>query len=628
MPKYPLWKYLLILVVLIASAIYSLPNIFGDTPTVLVAAQREGVKLDAAMQTKIDAALKSANIASSGSVLENNGIKVSFADTDTQFKARDEIVKTVGVGHTVALNLESKAPKAFSFVGARPMSLGLDLRGGVHFLLQVDIKKATEKAFSRYQDEIRLMLRDNKLYYSSIDRIGTTIVVKFKEQALRDKAAKDIAKAIEALTVTESNSGGEFLITATVKADKAKAEVEAALDQNIQTLRKRVNELGVAEPIIQKQGSDRIIVEVPGAQNPAQLKEVIGRVATLDVRMVAEEHAAGDGQQAFEAFRNLPAPPGTDKFFDKQGFPVLVYKQSVITGDRVKNAQPNFDGRDGLPVVDMKLDEAGGNMMLRATKDRVGKRMAMMLIEKDRIDVLTWPRINDVLGFSFIITGMNSSAEAKELSLLLRAGALAAPMEFIEERVVGPSLGKENIEKGFKSVAYGFAAIAVFMVFYYLVFGIVSVGALAANLLILIAILSGMQATVTLPGIAAIALALGMAIDSNVLINERIREELRSGLSPAQAIEIGYDRAFDTILDSNITTLIAGLALLAFGSGPVRGFAMVHCIGILTSLFSAVVISKGLVHLIYGRTKKLEKISIGNTKWSGASLPAQTPPAI
>jgi preprotein translocase subunit SecD len=490
----------------------------------------------------------------------------------------------------------------------------------VHFLLQVDLKKATDKSFSRYADEIRIMTKDKKLYHSGVERRGADIVVPFNEKQYRDQAIKEITRTIDALQLKESEADGKFVLTASVKPESAKAELETALEQNIQTLRKRVNELGVAEPIVQKQGADRIIVEVPGAQDPAKLKDIIGRVATLDVRMVAEEYSAGQGRAAFEAYRSQTPPPGTDRFFDREGGVVLVYKQSVISGERVKNAQPNFD-QNGGSVVSMSLDEAGGNMMLRATKDRVGKRMAMMLIEKDQTVVLTWPTIQDVLGYQFQITGMQNQNEAKELSLLLRSGALAAPMEFIEERVVGPSLGADNIKKGFKSVTYGFIAVAVFMIIYYMVFGVVSVLALASNLLFLIAILSVMQATVTLPGIAAIALTLGMAIDSNVLINERIREELRAGLPPAQAVELGYERAFATILDSNVTTLIAGLALLAFGSGAIRGFAVVHCLGILTSLFSAVVVSKGIVHLIYGRQRKLEKISIGNTKWSPPTAP-------
>jgi preprotein translocase subunit SecD len=384
----------------------------------------------------------------------------------------------------------------------------------------------------------------------------------------------------------------------------------------------------VAEPIVQQQGADRIVVQLAGVQDPGRAKEILGRTATLEIRLVSEEHAAGPGYEAFLAYKTQPAPFGTEKLLDLEGRPVLVKKAIVITGDRIKDSQPGFDQRDGRPIVSVVLDDTGGRMMRATTRENVKKRMAMIMIEKGGAVVLTWPSINEEFGNRFQITGMPDTSEAKNLALLLRAGALAAPMDIIEERTIGPSLGKENIDKGFRSVLYGFTAISLFMIAYYALFGLVSVLALGANLLFLVAILSMLQATLTLPGIAAIALTLGMAIDANVLINERVREELRSGMSPQMAIQTGYERAFGTILDSNVTTLIAGLALLMFGSGPVRGFAVVHCLGIMTSIFSAVVVSRGLVNLIYGGKRKVASISIGNTNWqkkaaaSGDLLPA------
>jgi preprotein translocase subunit SecD len=415
--------------------------------------------------------------------------------------------------------------------------------------------------------------------------------------------------------VREQESAEESSLVASVKPEIAKQNSDLALQQNIQTLRNRVNELGVAEPIVQQQGADRIVVQLAGVQDPGRAKDILGRTATLEVRLVSEEHANGPNHDAFRAYKDQPAPFGTDKFFDTDGNPVLVKKQIIITGDRIKDAKSNFDQRDGRPVVVVRTDDTGGRIMRQVSREFTKKRMAMMLVERNVTTVLVWPSINEEFGSNFQISGVGDTQEANNLALLLRAGALAAPMDIIEERTVGPSLGAENIQKGFDSVMYGFIAIAAFMIAYYMVFGVVSVIALGANLLFLLAVLSMLQATLTLPGIAAIALTLGMAIDANVLINERVREELRNGMSPQMAIQAGYDRAFGTILDSNVTTLIAGLALLAFGSGPIKGFAVVHCLGILTSIFSAVMVSRGIVNLIYGGRKKIGKISIGNTDW-------------
>ncbi|MGZ5073419.1 MAG: protein translocase subunit SecD, partial [Usitatibacter sp.] len=466
-----------------------------------------------------------------------------------------------------------------------------------------------------YLGDVRGLLRDKKIYYSGLAREGERIVIRFREADQRAAAYKTIAEAMTDLTTAESESGGESAIVATIKPEVIKRDKDFALQQNIQTLRNRVNELGVAEPIVQQQGADRIVVQLAGVQDPTRAKEILGRTATLEVRLVAEESAAGPGQDAFMQYKDQPAPFGTDKFLDQEGRPVLVKKTVVITGDRIKDAQPGFDQQHSGAIVSMQLDDTGGRIMRQTTRENVKKRMAMMLVERNNTVVLTWPVIQEEFGARFQISGMPDATEAKNLALLLRAGALAAPMDIIEERTIGPSLGAENIKKGFHAVLWGFTAIAVFMIIYYAVFGVISVLALACNLLFLIGILSLMQATLTLPGIAAVALTLGMAIDSNVLINERVREELRSGMTPQMAIQAGYERAFGTILDSNVTTLIAGLALLAFGSGPVRGFAVVHCLGILTSIFSAVVVSRGIVNLVYGGRKKVQKLLIGNTDW-------------
>jgi preprotein translocase subunit SecD len=616
MNKYPIWKYVVITVALLLSVIYASPNLFGEVPVVQVSGARASVKVDEDMKASLEAAIKAAGIAVAGVEATDGQAIFRFADTDTQIKARDVIQAKVPPGYVVALNLQSATPKWLQALGAKPMYLGLDLRGGVHFLLQVDMKAAANKSVERYAGDVRSLLRDKKVYYSGLAREGDRVVVRFRERDQRTAALKLVEKEMPDLAIREQEAGEEATLIATIKPEVVKREQELALQQNIQTLRNRVNELGVAEPIIQQQGADRIVVQLAGVQDPGRAKEILGRTATLEVRLVSEEHAAGPGQSAFAAYKDQPAPFGTDKFNDGEGNTVLVKKALVITGDRIKDAQPGFDQRDGRPIVSMALDDTGGRIMRQNTRENLKKRMGMMLVERNSTVVLTWPTIQEEFGNRFQISGIGDVQEARNLALLLRAGALAAPMDIIEERTVGPSLGAENIAKGFKSVVYGFMAIAVFMIIYYALFGVISVAALASNLLFLVALLSMLQATLTLPGIAAIALALGMAIDANVLINERIREELRAGMSPQMAIQVGYERAFDTIFDSNITTLIAGLALLAFGSGPVRGFAVVHCLGILTSIFSAVMVSRGIVNLIYGGRRKVAKVSIGNTDWN------------
>jgi len=618
MNKYPMWKYAIIAIALVVSLIYASPNMFGEVPAIQVSGARATVKVDAALKTTLDDALKAAGITVDESTVDEQGIHYRFADTDTQIKAREAIQSKVGPNHVVALTLMPASPHVMQAMNAKPMSLGLDLRGGVHYLLQVDLRAAANKFFERYASDVRSLLRDKKVRYSGISRENDRITVRFQEPDQRAAALKLLSSEMADLVIRENEgSGGESSLVLSVKPEVIKRDQDLAVQQNIQTLRNRVNELGIAEPIVQQQGPDRIVVELAGCLDPTRCKDIIGRTATLEVRLVSEEHAAGPGQDAFSTYRDQPAPFGTDKFLDQEGRPVLLKKQLVISGDRIKDAQPGFDSpeRGGGAVVSMKLDDTGGRLMRQTTRENVKKRMGMLLVEKNSATVLTWPVIQEEFGNQFQISGMPSALEAKNLALLLRAGALAAPMDIIEERTVGPSLGKENIDKGFHAVLWGFVAISVFMVLYYHLFGLISVISLGANLLFLVALLSMMQATLTLPGIAAVALTLGMAIDANVLINERVREELRSGMTPQMAIQAGYERAFGTILDSNVTTLIVGLMLLAFGSGPVRGFAVVHCLGILTSIFSAVVVSRGIVNLIYGGRKKVQKLSIGDTSW-------------
>jgi len=628
MNRYPLWKYILIALAILVSGLYAVPNLFGEVPAVQVSGVRASNKVDADLQKSLDEALKAGNVPVAGVDLEEGQLRYRFADPDTQLRARDAIQGKLGQGsgYIVALNLVPNTPHWLQALGAKPMYLGLDLRGGVHFLLQVDMKGAANKAVERYMNDARGLMRDKKIYYSGLAREGAErerIVIRFREADQRAAALKVLADALPDLTIREQD-GAESMLVATVKPEVVKRDQEQALQQNIQTLRNRVNELGVAEPIVQQQGVDRIVVQLAGVQDPGRAKEILGRTATLEVRLVSEEHSQGPGYDAFAAYKDQPAPFGTDKFIDPEhNVPVLVKKNIVITGDRITNAQPGFDSqRGGQPIVSVRLDGTGGRIMRQTTRENVKKRMAILLVEKSGTIVSTWPTIQEEFGDNFQITGNFDSTETKNLALLLRSGSLAASMDIIEERTIGPSLGAENIKKGFHAVTGGFIAIGLFMIAYYMVFGVVSVIALACNLLFLVGLLSMMQATLTLPGIAAIALTLGMAIDANVLINERVREELRAGMTPQMAIQAGYERAFGTILDSNVTTLIAGLALLAFGSGPVRGFAVVHVLGILTSIFSAVVVSRGLVNLIYGGGKgaggrggKVINLSIGNVDW-------------
>jgi preprotein translocase subunit SecD len=620
MNRYPVWKYIVIAIALCVGILYTLPNLFPEVPAVQVSAPK--TKVDAALLGTVEEALKAAGIEFRGSALDPTGIKVRFADPDTQLKAKDVLQQKLGDNYIVALNSLSTSPQWLASIGALPMYLGLDLRGGVHFLLQVDMKAALDKAGDRYTADIRSLLRSEKVLYGGIARDGGNVVMRFKDPAERVKARVAIEKNYPDLALRDADgTDGELRLIAGLKPEAQKRIQEGAIQQNIQILRNRVNELGVAEPIIQQQGAERVVVQLPGVQDTARAKDILGRTASLEIRMVNEDPGA------LEAARAGNVPFGSDLFTERDGQQVLVKRQVVLTGDRINDAQPGFDQRNNEPAVHINLDGSGARIFKEITRENTGKRMAIVLVEKGKAEVITAPVIREEIGGGRVqISGRMTTREANDVALLMRAGALAAPMEIVEERTIGPSLGKENIDKGFNSVKYGFIVLAIFMCVYYLLMGFISTLALSFNLLLLVAILSMLQATLTLPGIAAIALALGMAIDSNVLINERIREELRWGATPHAALQAGYERAWGTILDSNVTTLIAGIALLIFGSGPIRGFAVVHCLGILTSMFSAVFVSRGIVALIYGGRKKLDKISIGQV-WRPAAAIAAAKPA-
>ena len=617
MNRYPPWKYALIVVALLIGVLYTVPNFFPEVPAVQVSTSKATTKVDAAVLTTVEDALKAASIEIRGATLDATGIKVRLADPDMQLKAKDVLQAKLGEDYIVALNMLSSSPQWLATIGALPMYLGLDLRGGVHFLLQVDMKAALDKATDRYTADIRSMLRSNKFLYTGVAREGNSVVIKFKDDAERTRARAEIEKTYTDLLVKEVDAGEPRLV-ASLKPEALKRIQDGAVLQNITILRNRVNELGVKEPIVQQQGSDRVMVQLPGVQDTARAKDIIGRTATLEIRMVNEDVGA------LEAALAGNVPIGSELYKDRNGIPSVVRRQVVLTGDRIQDAQPGFDSRNNQPIVSVTLDAAGGRVIKDISRENLNKGMAILLVEKGKAELITAPKIRDELGSKFQISGQMSARETNDIALLMRAGALAAPMEIVEERTVGPSLGKENIDKGFNSVAYGFIVLAIFMCAYYLLMGVISTVCLSVNLLLLVALLSMLQATLTLPGIAAIALTLGMAIDANVLINERIREELRWGATPHAALSAGYERAWNTILDSNVTTLIAGVALLIFGTGPVKGFAVVHCLGILTSMFSGVFVSRGIVNLIYGNRKHLSKISIGQVWQPTAAAGAAT----
>lgn len=613
MNRYPLWKNLLIGLVLIWGLIYTLPNFYGEVPAVQVSSAKATLKLDATVVSdRVASVLKEAGIEHDGVFSDPGSVRARFASTDIQLRAKDAIERAFNPdasdpSYVVALNLLPASPTWLSSIHALPMYLGLDLRGGVHFLLEVDMPGALTKRLDATTGDLRTLMRDKNVRHAGITREGNTVIVRFRDAEQREAGRRAIQDSTAELQLSERNDGADdFKLLATLTAQAQQTMRDFAIKQNITTLHNRINELGVAEPVIQQQGANRIVVQLPGVQDVAKAKDILGRTATLEVRMV------DDTPGLLEQALNGSVPFGTELYTERGGSPLLVKKQVVLTGDRLTDAQPGFDGQTNEAAVHLTLDAAGARIFRDVTRESVGKRMAILLIEKGKGEVVTAPVIRSEIGGGRVqISGRMTTTEANDVALLLRAGSLAAPMEIIEERTVGPSLGAENIEKGFNSTLWGFLAIAVFMCAYYALFGVVSSIALAANLLMLVALLSLLQATLTLPGIAAMALTLGMAIDANVLINERIRDELRNGASPQAAIAAGYDRAWGTILDSNVTSLIAGIALLVFGSGPVRGFAVVHCLGILTSMFSAILVSRMLINFIYGRRRKIDSLSIG-----------------
>jgi preprotein translocase subunit SecD len=617
MNRYPVWKYILIVVALLFGVLYTLPNFFGESPALQISSGKATVKVLPTDVGVVERILEKNGIKSQGAAYETIGtqgsLRARFANTDLQFKAKSVLEKELNQDpadptYLVAFNLMPNTPVWLQKIHAAPMYLGLDLRGGVHFLMQVDTRAVLNKRLQGVQSAIRAALYDKResFRHSGIAREGDAVAVKFRDAESRAKGRDVLASQFSDLALTDAVDGGELKLVASLKPETLKTTIEEAVQQNISTLSKRINELGVAEPLIQRQGADRIVVELPGVQDPVRARDILGRTATLEVRLVDETVTRG-------AETTAAIPFGSELFKVGRGAPVVLYKEPVLTGEYISSATASFDNQQ-QPSVGIDLNGDGGRRMKEATKDKIGKSMAIVLFEKNRGEVLTVATIRDVLGSHFQITGMGSAEASNDLALLLRAGSLAAPMEIIEERTIGPQLGADNIKKGFDSTLYGFVAIVIFMVLYYHLFGVFSAFSLAVNLLLLIAALSFIQATLTLPGIAAIAFTLGMAIDANVLINERIREELRAGSTPQAAIAAGFDRAWATILDSNVTTLIAGVALWIWGSGPIRGFAVVHCLGILTSIFSSVFISRGVANLWYGRKKKLTGISIG-TVW-------------
>ena len=615
MNRYSLWKYVVLVTAVLLGSLYTLPNFFGEAPAVQVSPARSSIKLDLGTQAKVEEALKADSLTPSVISLEANSLKLRFENTDEQLKAKDTVQRTLNKDpnnpdYVVALNLIARTPHWLASLNAAPMYLGLDLRGGVHFMLQVDMQAALTKRAEALAGDLRSALREKNIRHNGISREQQSLSIGFADQAAANAAVALMQDQFPDLLATVTPVNNAYQLNAVLKPEAAKRVQEQALKQNITTLHNRINELGVAEPVIQQQGLDRIVVQLPGVQDTAKAKDILGRTATLEIRMVEDSSEArlaevGSGMVPF----------GTEKYLDRNGQGVVVKKQVLLTGENLTDAQPGFDNQTQEAAVHLTLDAKGARIFKDVTRENVGKRMAILLFEKGKGEVVTAPVIRTEIGGGRVqISGQMSTTEAADTALLLRAGSLAAPMDIIEERTIGPSLGAENIAKGFDSVTWGFVAVTIFMCFYYMLFGVISSIALAVNLLLLVAVLSMLQATLTLPGMAAMALVLGMAIDANVLINERVREELRNGAAPQTAIHTGYDRAWSTILDSNVTTLIAGLALLAFGSGPVRGFAVVHCLGILTSMFSAVFFSRGLVNLWYGRQKRLQSVSIG-TVW-------------
>ena len=627
MNQYPLWKYILIFVVLAAGIVYALPNLYGEDPAIQISGARKAKVTDATLEN-IKQRLQQARIEIKNAVLESKSIKVRLTDSEDQLKARDLIQSHLGDDYTVALNLLPATPAWLQFFNAKPMYLGLDLRGGVHFLMEVDIKSVLDKARSSYADDMRRVMRKEKIRYRAV-RLGSngTLEAEFRDEETRDKGERVIKDELRALEVSNVDRDGKFLLVAHLKKSALQEKRRFALEQNMTSLRNRVNELGVAEPIIQQQGEDRIVVQLPGVQDTAKAKSILGRTATLEFRMVDEEHdpiAAMSGR----------VPAGAKLYKMRNGVPILLKKRIIYSGDNIVDSAPGFDSLNNTPIVTITLDSRGAAINQRITGKNVGKRMAVIYIEnrletkrdregnplldkkgreikvKRRVEeVITAPVIRSQLGKRYQIEGLDSVEEANDLSLLLRAGALAAPIDIVEERTIGPSLGQDNIDKGFISIVIGFVAILIFMVVYYRSFGMIANIALTMNLVLIVAVLSIFQATLTLPGIAGILLTVGMAVDANVLIFQRIREEIANGSTPQASIHGGYAKAFSTIADANITTLIAAIMLFNFGTGPIKGFAITLSIGILTSMFTSIFAARGLTNKLYGG-RTLEKLPI------------------
>ena len=620
--KYPLWKYLLILAVLIIGIIYALPNLYGDDPALQISASRGG-NVTLATQESVREVLKNNDIEVKDIKLENDQLLVRFKDTEDQLKGQDVVKKQLGDNYVVAINLANRTPAWLLDINANPMFLGLDLRGGVHFLMEVDVEAAVKQAEERYISDFRALLRENRVRYTKIDRVSNAetaqgVALEFKTAEARTEGEKFIHREYPDLIITSYEEGENYYLKTTI-GDKQKNEIrQLALKQNITTLRNRVNELGVAEPVIQQQGTDRIVVELPGMQDPAKAKDILGATATLEFRLVDEQ---GDVKEAEQG--RIPA--GDRLYPKREGGYVLLKNRVMLTGDYIINADAGIDKQSGGPAVFITLDGKGASIFSKVTGENIKKLMAVVYIETKTIrtevngveqkvhrkteEVINVARIQDQLSKRFQITGLDSTTEAHNLALLLRAGALAAPIDIVEERTIGPSLGQANIHQGFMSTVVGFVLVLAFMLMYYKGFGLVANLALAFNLVIIVAIMSMIQATLTLPGIAGIVLTIGMAVDANVLIFERIREELRNGNSPQASIHAGYAKAFSTIADSNITTLIAGIILFGFGSGPIKGFAVTLSIGILTSMFTAIMGTRAIINLYYGG-KRVEKLSI------------------
>ncbi|NLD67921.1 MAG: protein translocase subunit SecD [Limnobacter sp.] len=611
MNRYPAWKYAILAISLVFGLLYTLPNFFGEAPAVQVSSGRATLRVEPELMKRVETVLSEAGIQHTGLFFDGNSIKARFASTDTQLRAKDVIAAALNPdpedpSWIVALNLLSNSPQWLTSIGALPMYLGLDLRGGVHFLLQVDMDEALTKRMDSTASDLRTLMRDRNIRHAGVTRTRDGIEIRFRDTENRNRAIDAIQSNVPDLALTEAGEGESLRLVADFRPEAAKRLQDNALQQNITTLSNRINELGVSEPVIQQQGADRVVVQLPGVQDTAKAKDILGRTATLEVRMVCE---SADELAALAAGT---VPFGCEAFTERGGRTLALRRQVLLTGENLQDAQAGFDSQTQEPAVHLNLDARGARIFREVTRENIGKRMAIVLFEKGKGEVVTAPVIrSEIPGGRVQISGSMTSTEASDTALLLRAGSLAAPMEIIEERTIGPSLGADNIRMGFLATLWGFIAVIVFMSAYYMLFGVISSIALSVNVLLLIALLSLLQATLTLPGIAAIALTLGMAIDANVLINERIREELRNGSTPQAAIAAGYERAWATILDSNITSMIAGVALLVFGSGPVRGFAVVHVLGLLTSMFSAVFFSRGLVNLWYGRRRKLSKISIG-----------------